>query len=273
MDLSKVKLIATDMDGTLLNSKHEISDEFFELFKALKTNNILFVAASGRPYYSMIDKLAKIKDDIIIVSENGGLGVKDDELFLSNPIEGENFKEICGLVTNLKDGHAVFCTRDQAYVLSNSKILLELLKEYYPKHTIITSVLEINEPIYKVALFHEESSERFIYPFVKHIEDRFKVKVSANHWVDISANKANKGHAIALIQENYNISPEETMVFGDYKNDIEMLKLAKFSFAMKNAHPDVKAVANFETKSNDENGVEYIIKQTIEAKKENTKMP
>ena len=145
-------------------------------------------------------------------------------------------------------------------------MLLGLLEEYYPNYTIIFNPNEITEPIYKVALFHEQNSERFIYPFVKHIENHYKVKVSANHWVDISDNKANKGHAIALIQETYGIKPEDTMVFGDYNNDIEMLKLAKFSFAMKNAHPDVKAVANFETKSNDENGVEYILKQVIDAK-------
>ncbi|AUC81979.1 HAD family hydrolase [Lacinutrix sp. Bg11-31] len=267
MDLSKVKLIATDMDGTLLNSKHEVSDDFFELFNQIKSHGILFVAASGRPYYSMIDKLSKIKDDIIIVSENGGLGIKNEELFLSNPIDGDNFKEIYDLASGIKDAHAVFCARNKAYVLSDSQKLLELLKEYYPKYNVVSNPLQITEPIYKVALFHEVSSERFIYPFVKHIEKRFKVKVSANHWVDISENKANKGHAISLIQENYNITTAETMVFGDYKNDIEMLKLAKFSFAMQNAHPDVKAVANFETKSNDENGVEYILKQTIEAKK------
>ncbi|WP_034057781.1 HAD family hydrolase [Lacinutrix jangbogonensis] len=266
MDFSKVKLIATDMDGTLLNSKHEISDAFFELFNQLKSHNILFVAASGRPYYSMIDKLSKIKDEIIIVSENGGLGIKKGQQFLSNPIDGDHFVEICNIIVDIKDSHAVFCAKNQAYVISDSKTLLELLKEYYPKYNVVSNPLEIKEPIYKVALFHEESSERYIYPFVKHIEDRYKVKVSANHWVDISENKANKGHAIAFIQDTYNITPEETMVFGDYNNDIEMLKLAKFSFAMQNAHPDVKAVANFETKSNDEHGVEVIIKKVIEVK-------
>lgn len=267
MDLTKVKLIVTDLDGTLLNSKHEISDVFFELFKALKVYNILFVAASGRPHYSMVEKLSKIKDDIIIVSENGGLGIKKDELFLSNPIEGNDFKELSNLIKDLKETHAVFCAREKAYIISKSSILLDLLKEYYPKYNLVSDALEINEPVYKVALFHEVSSERFIYPQVKHIENRFKVKVSANHWVDISQNKANKGHAVATIQETYNIKPEETMVFGDYNNDIEMLKLAKFSFAMENAHPDVKAVANFKTKTNNENGVEYILKQVIKAKK------
>ena len=271
MDLSKVKLIATDMDGTLLNSKHEVSDDFFELFSQIKSHNILFVAASGRPYYSMVDKLSKIKDEIFIVSENGGLGLKNDELFLSNPIETHNLLEVITLVTTLKNAHPVFCARNTAYVKSKSEKLIALLNEYYSNFRMIDDVSEIKEDIYKIALYHEESSERFIYPHVKHIENRFKVKVSANHWVDISENKANKGHAIALIQDTYNITPEETMVFGDYNNDIEMLKLAKFSFAMKNAHPNVKAVANFETKSNDERGVEYILKQIIKAKKEASK--
>lgn len=266
MNLSQVKLIVTDMDGTLLNSNHKVSELFFSLFNEIKSHDILFVAASGRPYYSMIDKLSKIKDDIIIVSENGGLAIKNDELFLSNPIKKNNFKEICNLVLSIENSHSVFCAKNKAYILSDSTKLLNLLKEYYPNYKVILNTLEITEPIYKIALFHEESSERFIYPFVKHLEDRFKVKVSANHWVDISENKANKGHALSLIQKNYNITPEETMVFGDYNNDIEMLKLAKYSFAMKNAHPDVKAVANFETTNNDSYGVESILQQLLKAK-------
>jgi len=266
MDLSKIKLIATDMDGTLLNSNHEVSEEFFKLFKQLKALDILFVAASGRPFYSMVDKLSEIKDDIIIVSENGGIGVDKDVLFISNPIKTKNFKGICKLLLSLDDAHAVFCAKSQAYVLSHSKMLHDLLEEYYPKYSLISNPMDINEPIYKVALFHEKSSEHYIYPHVRHLENQFKVKVSAKHWVDISENIANKGHAIELIQKIYTVSPDETMVFGDYNNDIEMLKLAKFSFAMANAHPDVKAVASYKTKSNDDNGVEYILEQTIKAK-------
>lgn len=266
MDFSNVKLIITDLDGTLLNSQHELSADFLTLFKQLKGHNVMFVAASGRPYYSMISKFDAIKDELIIVSENGGLAIKNEEVFLSTPLTDTNFVEICNLVSNLEETHAVFCAKEQAYVLSDSIKLYKLLNEYYPKHTIISNVSEISSPIYKVALFHEDSSERYIYPHVKALENRFKVKVSANHWVDISEHLANKGHALARIQERYGISPEDTVAFGDYNNDIEMLELAKYSFAMKNAHPNVKAIANFETKSNDKQGVEHILKQIIEAK-------
>ena len=71
MDFSKVKLVVTDMDGTLLNSKSEVSDRFFTIYKQLKKHNIQFIAASGRQYYSIVDRFEDIKDEITIVAENG----------------------------------------------------------------------------------------------------------------------------------------------------------------------------------------------------------
>ncbi|MGB2684003.1 MAG: HAD family hydrolase [Olleya sp.] len=265
MSLSQIKLIVSDLDGTLLNANHQVSDEFFELFKILKEKNILFVAASGRPYYSMLEKLKVIKDDIIIVSENGGLAIKQDHLLISNTFKKNSLTTISKLVVGLQDTHPVFCTKNKAYVISKSKKLLALLSEYYSNYDIIDDVSEITEDVYKIALYHEESSEKYIYPSVKHLEQNFKVKVSANHWVDISENIANKGYAIKHIQKLYNINESETMVFGDYNNDIEMLKLGHYSYAMDNAHPNVKTIANYLTKSNNEKGVEIVIKQLIDS--------
>ena len=61
LKMKNVKMVVTDMDGTLLNSNHEVSASFFEIFKDLKQQNILFVAASGRPYYSIVEKLESNK--------------------------------------------------------------------------------------------------------------------------------------------------------------------------------------------------------------------
>ncbi|WP_442265566.1 HAD family hydrolase [Tenacibaculum sp. ZS6-P6] len=266
MDLSNVKLIVTDLDGTLLNSNHEVSDLFFELFNKIKKHNILFTAASGRPLYSMKDKLAKIENDIIIVAENGGLAVKKDKTLLSTAMETSNLFMIDKLLKTLPEAHPVFCTKDQAFTTSSNPELLKLLAEFYKNYDAINSVNDINEPVYKVAIYHEVSSEQFLYPHLKHLEGNLKVKVSANHWVDISEMKANKGHAVALIQKEYNISYEETLVFGDYNNDLEMLKRAHFSYAMENAHPQVKKTANFSTKSNDNFGVESILRKLLYSK-------
>ena len=87
MKLENVKLVVTDMDGTLLNRNHEVSALFFELFKKLKKHNIIFVVATGRPLYSVLDKLNSIEDEIIIVAENGGLVTKNNEILLSTSMK------------------------------------------------------------------------------------------------------------------------------------------------------------------------------------------
>lgn len=266
MNLAEVKLVVTDMDGTLLNKKHEISPLFNSLFKQLLEHNVIFVAASGRPYYGMIDKLDHIKDNIIVVAENGGLVVKDSTILLSNPIKQKNLQLLNQLITSIKNTHPIFCAEHKAYVMSDSKPLMQLLSEYYSNCKIIDSFEEIDSDIYKIALFHNESSEKYIYPHIKHLENLFKVKLSAKHWVDISENEANKGNAVQLLQEKFNISKNETLAFGDYNNDIEMLENAYFSYAMANAHPKVKETAKFVTKSNNDFGVELVLQKLLEEK-------
>ncbi|GAA4819390.1 HAD family hydrolase [Litoribaculum gwangyangense] len=266
MDLSQIKLVVTDMDGTLLNSNHEVSDLFLQLFKELKKHKILFVAASGRPYYSIIHKLESIKDDIIIVAENGGLVIEKENLLLSKPIKKDSLFEVESLIDSNNHIHPVFCTKSKAYFKNSSNGFINLLLEYYPIFTVIESIRDIEEDIIKIALYHNEDSEKYIYPHFKKFESNYNIKISGKHWVDISDNLANKGYAVELLQKNYNITNDETLIFGDYNNDIEMLKRATYSFAMENAHENVKNTANFSTKSNDEFGVEFILKKLIRAK-------
>ena len=85
-------------------------------------------------------------------------------------------------------------------------------------------------------------------------------------WTDRSLATTNKGRGLIALQKKYDIAPDETMVFGDYLNDYEMMKQGYFCYAMANAHPDLKAISNFETLSNDEDGVLYIIRQLIHSR-------
>ncbi|MFH4966174.1 Cof-type HAD-IIB family hydrolase [Gaetbulibacter sp. M235] len=266
MDLSKIKLVITDMDGTLLNSNHEVSSLFFELFKQIKKHNIRFVAASGRPYYSIIDKLSTIKDDIIIVAENGGIVAEKETILLKIPINKNNLYKIEKLIITNSHIHPIYCTKSKAYFKSASNGHIKLLSEYYPNFVVINSIEEIKEDIIKIALYHHEDSEKYIFPLFNELVSEYKIIVSGKHWVDISDDSANKGNALKLLQNYYNITEDETIAFGDYNNDIEMLKLASFSFAMENAVQHVKDIASYKTKSNDDNGVEYILEKIIQAK-------
>ncbi|GGW44718.1 HAD family hydrolase [Arenibacter certesii] len=266
MDFSKVKMVVTDMDGTLLNSKHEVSPEFFTLFQRLKEQDIKFVAASGRQYLSIVEKLDAIKDDIIVVAENGAYIRKREKELLSTPLENGTIAEVMKILKDTPNVHVVLCGKESAYIKGDSEKFKNKLKEYYSEFSIIEDLSTFNGEILKIALFHFESSEDYIYPLVKHLESKMKVKISGENWLDISSMNANKGYALEQLQQKYGISKEETMVFGDYNNDLEMLTKGHFSFAMENAHPDVIEIANYKTATNDENGVERILEQLVLSK-------
>tara|TARA_R110002049_G_scaffold47793_2_gene138004 strand:+ start:67 stop:879 length:813 start_codon:yes stop_codon:yes gene_type:complete len=266
MDLSKVKMVVTDMDGTLLNSKHEVSSRFFQLFEKLKENNILFVAASGRQYHSIIDKLHSIKDDILVIAENGAIAkIKEKEL-LNTSLSKDTISKLLQTVAKIDNVYTVLCGKNKAYIKSDTGNFAGKFKEYYASYELLDNLENYDDEILKIAIYHFESSERFIYPKVKHLEENLKVKVSGENWLDLSHQNAHKGYALKKLQELYQISPAETMVFGDYNNDLEMLAEADYSFAMANAHSNVTDIANYQTASNDEFGVELILEQLIKSK-------
>lgn len=251
------------MDGTLLNSKHEVSDRFLELYEELKKRDILFVAASGRQHNSIVDKLQPIKDEIIVIAENGGFAMQNGLEIVSTPLPRGAKNTILDALEFVENIHPVLCSKDNAYLTNASPEFINKLREYYTEYTLLDNLKEFDGEVLKVAIYHFESSEKYIYPSVKHLEGDLKVKVSGENWVDISSPNANKGYALNLIQDKYNITPAETMVFGDYNNDLEMLALADFSFAMENAHPNVKKVANYSTTSNNDFGVERVLEKLL----------
>lgn len=270
MDLSNVKLVVSDMDGTLLNSNYEVSEQFYTLFEQLKANDITFVAASGRQYQSMVDKLHPIKDDIFIIAENGGITKYKDELLHTEAFDLEQVKKIIPTLRTIDNTLIVLCSEDNAYIETKNEEFLAFFKKYYTQYEIVEDLTQLqNVEILKIAVRHTESSEEFIYPFLTdfHNDKNVLLKISGKHWLDISSAKCNKGNALEKLQKRLNITQEETMVFGDYNNDLEMLQRAYFSFAMANAHPNVTKTARFNTKTNDENGVEFILEQLVESKK------
>ena len=266
MDLSQVKLVVMDMDGTLLNSKSEVSDLFFRLYQKLTNHKIHFVAASGRQYHSIIDKLAPIKDDITIIAENGAFVTQKDKEIAKINLPIERVLDLVPILRNIDNIYFTLCGKKSAYIETYDQKFITILKEYYSEFKFVHDLTEVKEDdFFKIAVYHFESSEKYIYPAVKHFENVMQVKVSGEHWVDLSQPNANKGYALKLVQDKLGISVNETMVFGDYNNDLEMLRLAHFSYAMENAHPNVKKEARFSSKSNDQAGVEIILEQLLKA--------
>lgn len=265
MDFSNIKLVVSDMDGTLLNSKGKVSNLFFELFQKLQDNNIHFCAASGRQHNSIVSKLASIKDLIYVIAENGGIVKKGDEMLVSYFLNPKKVQKLIPILRGISGANMVLCANNSAYIESKDERFIELFQEYYHSFQKVDDLMKIAKtiPIFKIAIYHFDSSEKYIFPIIQDFKNKVLLKISGQHWVDISDEKANKGNALKAVQKRLQISKEQTLVFGDYHNDIEMIQEAGISFAMKNAHEEIKKIANFTTESNDDFGVEIVLKKLI----------
>lgn len=264
MDYSKIRLIVSDMDGTLLNSKHEVSPQFFELFLKLRKKNILFAVASGRQYYSLMERMQPVKDDLIFMAENGAIVMEHGEQKFIRPMEDDTVKRLIKAVKELDGKYLVVCGRKQAYIESTAPEFMKPFLEHYEKYEVVDDLLDIEDDIIlKVTICDPEGAEAHSLPHVKHFEKELQVKLSGKIWIDFNAKDAQKGNALKAVQEQHKITKEETMAFGDYLNDIELFEHAGIGYAVENAHPDVKKAAEFTTKSNDENGVEAVLEELL----------
>ena len=258
-----IKLIASDMDGTLLNSNNEINEEFFEVFNKLKEKNIIFAAASGRQYYNLVKRFEKISDDIMFIAENGTFVAYKGKEILVNSLEREVANQLIKIGRTIDNAYVILCGKKSAYIEERDERLVKETKKYYERYEIVEDLTRVEDDILKVTICDFSGSEFNSNNYYKEYWDKLQVTVSGERWLDITSKGVNKGVAIEKVQEIFDINPKETMVFGDYLNDLEMMKKAYYSYAMENAHEDLKKVSNFIAKSNNDNGVVETIKEVI----------
>ncbi|GKX66088.1 Cof-type HAD-IIB family hydrolase [Inconstantimicrobium mannanitabidum] len=258
-----IKLIATDMDGTLLNSNHEINPEFDEVFNKLKEKNILFAVASGRQYYTLLKQFDKVKKDMLFIAENGTFVVHKDKELVVNDMDREQALHIIRIAREISQCEIVLCGKDSAYIESQNQSFAEEVNRYYVRCQCVEKFEDVDDKILKVAICDLKGTENNSLNYFQEYQKSVQITVSGKLWLDITAKGINKGIAIKEIQQALNVSYDETMVFGDYLNDLEMMQSAYYSYAMENAHEELKKVSRFTAKSNDENGVLDTIKQIV----------
>lgn len=263
--MNDIRLIVTDMDGTFLNSKHEVSPEFPEIYEELKKRNILFVPASGRQMMGITKYFGDIEDEMAFIAENGGyLIYKNQELF-ADKLEEQYVEEIIKAIRGISGATVVISGKKRAYYETENEDFIKYVSQFYTGNQKMDDLTKpLDDSIFKIAVYHSEGSEEHLYPVLKQFEKyNLEVVVSGKHWLDIMNKDINKGNAVEKLQKTLNISREQTMVFGDYMNDIEMLRKAEYSYAMENAHPSVKEVAKFEALNNNSFGVLNTIKNYL----------
>ncbi len=265
MPQDKIKFIASDMDGTLLDESSQLDPSFFPLFEQLKQKGILFAAASGRQYFSLADTFAPVKDEILFIAENGTLVMHKGEVLYSCTIDRAEIAQIIESARQIDGAHLVLCGKKGAYIETDHPQALEEFAKYYHRCESVDDVLTVDDEFIKVAICHFDGTAEKVFPT---INDEFghshKVVVSGQIWLDVMNAVASKGAAIERLQNTLGFSRQQSMAFGDYFNDVEMLDACYHSYAVANAHDEVKKLARFQAPSNRDKGVFSVINQYLE---------
>lgn len=265
------KLLALDLDGTLVNSQKEITPHTQNILAEIQQKGIKIVLASGRPPEGILplaNLLCLDRYAGYIMAFNGGLIIDCQtgnhlcENYL-NPSFYPLLYEKChrqgfAILTYL-DGHIVSEDINNKYVQYNAMrnrmpllqldSLLQQITFPEPKWLVVGEANELSELEKELqTLFHNELSIYRSEPF----------------FLEILPSGIEKANGIKFIADKLNIQAKEVLACGDSYNDINMLRYAGLGIAMANANKDVKAAADYITCSNDEDGVAYAVKKFCE---------
>ena len=261
-----IKIIFSDMDGTLLTSANKLPDGFDEMAAELKRRGVIFAPASGRQYFSLLKSFEKYVDEFLFLAENGTLVMHREIEIFSSPIDRAAVDEVLKVTEPLKNILRVWCGKKDAYIRREQDTPENQaeLGKYYTHNAVVDDFSAIDDTPIKVALFDATGhADEKIYRHLAQFYDDLQVVLSSDYWVDVMTKGISKGEAVRAVQRILDVKPEECAAFGDYMNDYEMLQAVGHSFAMANAHPELKKIARYETASNDEFGVIVGIKKLM----------
>ena len=289
-----IKLIASDMDGTLLNSDHKIPKENIELIKFAQKNGIQFVVATGRAYYEALPALNNENIKCDVISFNGGIIYdKNGNIINITPMKLKDLYYTIEILKSLEISYQLY-TKNTIYTNSietDITAYIDLIRangeEPNEQHLrqearnrlalgYITEVNNIelylnqeNNPAIKVIGISNDLEKLKHATELLSGNDNISVTSSGANNVEIMDKKATKGEALKIVADIHDINLKNAIAIGDNLNDQAMLDIVEYSIAMKNGNKELQKTAKFITeKTNSEGGVADSVMKLLKEKNE-----
>lgn len=271
-----IRLITVDMDGTFLNDQNEFNRQRFQnLLPQLAAKDIKFAVASGSQYQRLQGKFAGIDAEIFFISQNGSVVHDGDEFLAAAPITDDLIRDVFAVIAEFPAEYisqVIVSGVEKTYVASGTPTEVQaMVAEYFSDLAVIDDLSKISsatvgEGLTKIGVRFSSKT-----PNLEAVIANFRAKLPAqlaslNSGFNIElvgVGDVNKATGIKMIQDKYDIAPDEIVTFGDNENDIAMLALTPHSYAMENAHSKVKEIAQHVAPTNNEEGVLTVIEQLL----------
>lgn len=263
------KLIALDMDGTLLREDKTVSDATKIAIAKAKEKGVKVVLASGRPIEGLeryLEELNLMTEEDYVLSYNGAIAqkTKSKEVISRIALKGQDLHELYDLSKEL--GVNIHAFSKLGCITPELTKYSQLEGEINGIDVTVISYDEVDaeEEIVKIMMVAEpEILEEAIKKIPQSLFERYTIVRSAPFFLEFLDPNANKGEGVKALAESLGIKREEVICVGDAGNDEHMVNYAGLGVAMGNAFEELKAVADFITATNEEDGVALVINKFI----------
>ena len=247
------RLIALDMDGTLLDGDGQVPDAFWPLLDAARSHGVTLAPASGRQLATLQQMFPECDT---FIAENGAVVWHSGEVVSTTALPLDAARNLIAALPDAPfPAHTVICAPEVAATLPLPPAIDAEVDKYYASRTTLAALGDHPTPVIKIALYVETDAERDALPWVREHAPELRAVVSGKHWLDIMHPDADKGQALEALADTLDIPLAQTAAFGDFLNDYGMLRAAGYAVAMENAHPDLKAIADEVIGSNGDEAV------------------
>ena len=271
----KIKLIALDLDGTLLTNQKTITEHTKEVLKKAMKQGVIVMPATGRGIGAIPKEVGTIEGISYALTVNGAAVVEypsgtvlySDYLDCKTAIDALEYGFTLDALPDVYMGGHAYSQRERLHnidhyiesitqkeMLLKSRIPVDDLKAFIQSHP--DKIEKIN------IVFHDLSQREVAYEYLKKNKN-LTVTSSMDNNLELNSKTATKGNALVAFAKTLGISREEIMVCGDSNNDFEMIKMAGLGVAMGNAIDEIKEIADFVTKTNEEDGVAYAVEHFV----------
>ena len=260
------KLIALDMDGTLLQSDGTVSKETQEALKQSREQGVMVTLSTGRPFQGVLDYIDQLGLSGPMITYNGAMIVEVEgrKIVFHQSLKADDARQVINLGLE-RDTTIILWSDNKLYVNrydDHAKVYEGIAKT---KAIVIEDYEQvIKEGITKVLWFDNvENTNRYLVELVGKVNESVNYCTSRPYFLEFFDGNVSKAEAMAFIGKTYDIKQEEMMAIGDGFNDLSMLEYAGLGVAMGNAEDGVKIKADYVTRSNDDNGIANVIESFI----------
>ena len=264
--LVKYRLIAVDMDGTLLNSRNQVSRRTVLALREASRRGVIVIIATGRPVQGIESCATLLEIELPLIAYNGGMIFEkyNTEAIFESCLTKKSAKRVIDFGMEHNSSICVW-SNHMLYVFEINENVNRYAERFgIAPIEILDKNLLINQGITKILWsLDNKAVHSFERQLKEYFDEELAICVTGLNYLEVFDRNVSKGNALEFLGNHFGILPSEMIAIGDSYNDASMIEYAGLGVSMRNSPKELKSISNYITESNDNHGVAVAVEKFV----------